>query len=512
MTTEKSRESRHAVFDAHRMPPHSSDAEQGLLSSMLQDREALAECLDRMAAEQLFVPAHQTIFTALSELYRDGKPTDFITLTQFLRDRKVLEAVGGAHYVTSLFTFIPTAANVDWYRQIVHDKYLARTVIAKCTELVRVAYDNQSEIGEVLEQTQATLTEIIMESERPDIFRQVGEGVTVAIEKLEHAYQHRGQAAINGLATGILDFDRMTSGLRGGQLVILGARPSQGKTALAMNFAVNMAVKNKVPVGMFSMEMSFQEIVDRLLCSVAGVSLQRFRDGFLSDADFKEVPMHGSKISESPLWIDDTAALSISSLKARARLMKMRFGVKAIFVDYLQLLRSPTKRSQEARWLEVTEISGTLKAIAKELNIPVICCAQLNREVEQREFGKPRLSDLRESGSIEQDADIVVLLWRPERHIQNLKKENSAIARMLGLKDDDGVDLSQSEKALTYEQITERDRQIKQYAALIVAKQRNGPVNTDGLRLRFVPDLTQFENVTEKMWSNKPAETRDRCE
>jgi replicative DNA helicase len=498
-TGEKPRRSRPAVFDAHRVPPHSVEAEQGLLGSMMQDREALSECVNHLMSAHLFIPTHQTIFAALCELYRDEKAVDLITLTQFLRDKNTLDTVGGAAYVTSLFTFVPTAANVQYYLEIVREKYLARQIIAKCTELVRAAYDDQSDIGDVLEQTQAALTEIIIDSERPDIFRHVREGVSVAIGKLEQAHRHRGQAAINGLATGINDFDRMTSGLRGQQLIIFGARPSHGKTALAMNCAANMAVKNKVPVGVFSMEMSFQEIVDRLLCSVSGVSLQRFRDGFLSDADFKKVPIHGGTIGEAPLWIDETPALSISSFKARARLMKVRLGVKVIIVDYLQLMRSPTKRSQEARWLEITEISGTLKAVAKELNIPLICCSQLNREVEQREFGKPRLSDLRESGSIEQDADIVALLWRPERHIQNPETENRKVARMLGLRDDDDADLSREEKALTHEQITERNRQIKQYAALIVAKQRNGPVNAEGVRLRFIADLTRFENVTEKL-------------
>ncbi len=487
----------------HRVPPHSVEAEQGVLGSMLMSpRDLIGQCVDRLTVEHFFIPAHQAVFGLLCELYEKRTAIDLITVTNELRDRNLLESIGGAAAVTALFTFVPTAANVGYYMEILRDKFMARTIIGKCTELVRVAYDDQSAISEVLEQTQSTLTEIIMDSERADVFRHVREGVEAAIEQLENAYRHRGQAAVNGLATGIIDFDRMTSGLKGQQLVLIGARPSQGKTALAMNIAANVALKNGVPVAVFSMEMSYQELVNRLLCSVAGVSLQRFRDGFLSEKDFAEVPKHGGKIRESPIWIDDSPALSIASFRARARLLRMRYGVKAIVVDYLQLMRSPTKRSQEARWLEITEISGALKATAKELDIPVICCAQLNREAEQREFGKPKLSDLRESGSLEQDADIVALLWRPERHIQH-RTDRKKIAKLLGLKSD-GVELWQDEESLLPEQIKERDRQIQEYAELIVAKQRNGPVGE--IRLRFESDFTRFENVTQKMWSNREDE------
>jgi replicative DNA helicase len=351
----------------------------------------------------------------------------------------------------------------------------------------------------------------------------VREGVPVAVEQLAQAYAHRGQEAVVGLATGLIDLDRMTAGLREQQLVIVGARPSQGKTALAMNFAANMAVLNQVPVGVFSMEMSFQEVVNRLFANVTNISLQRFRDGMLdreTASDLKrfregDMPNAMRKMMIAPLWIDDSGALSISSFKARARLMRTRYGVKAIVVDYLQLMHSGSKRSQEARWLEITEISASLKATAKELGIPIICCAQLNREAEGREFGKPKLSDLRESGSIEQDADIVLLLWRPSRHIQHpknegIKGEKNKLAKLLHLKSPDGDDLweeSKDEERLTPEQIAERTGQIEEYAELILAKQRNGPVNN--IRLRFVDEMTRFENVTKKSWSNRADERQE---
>jgi replicative DNA helicase len=540
--------------------PHSSDAEMGVLGSMLQDRSALVEALERLRPEHFFIPANRSTFIALGAFYHQEKKRalDLITFTQSFTDgirirqdpndpgyMLRIEEAGGVSYVTNLFTFVPTAANVDYYLDIVREKYVAREIIAKCTEIIRVARNEQAEIAQVLEQTQAALTQIIIETERPDVIVHVREGVPVAVEQLAQAYAHRGEEAVVGLATGIIDLDRMTAGLREQQLVIVGARPSQGKTALAMNFASNMAVLNQVPVGVFSMEMSYQEVVNRLFSNVTNISLQRFRDGKLdretaddlkrfreafSEAEgFENVPERMRKIIFAPLWIDDSGALSIASFKARARLMRTRYGVKAIVVDYLQLMHSGSKRSQEARWLEITEISASLKATAKELGIPIICCAQLNREAEGREFGKPKLSDLRESGSIEQDADIVLLLWRPSRHIQHplnegIKGEKNKLAKLLHLKSSsDGTKLweeskrkkqelleSEKEERLTEEQIAERTRQIEEYAELILAKQRNGPVNN--IRLRFVDELTRFENVTKKTWSNNPQERQQNYE
>lgn len=519
--------------------PHSDEAERGVLGSMLCGREQLTEALERLTPDHFFNPIHRSIFMALGEMYRMEKRVDIITFSEALesgvrigKDAKhpgymlKIDEVGGRAYVTDLFTFVPTAANIAYYIDIVREKFIARHIIARCTEIVRTAHEEQAVVGELLEQAQSTLTEIIIETERPDIIRHVKEGLSVTIEQLEHAYRHRGQAAIHGLATGLPQLDRMTSGFRAQQYVVVGARPSQGKTALAMNFAANMAVQNGIPVGVFSMEMSYQEVVNRLFCSETNVSLQRFRDGFLTDFlsnnYFKELESRSEKIGKAPIWIDDSPALSIASFKARSRLMRTRFGVQAIVVDYLQLMRSPTKRAQEARWLEITEISASLKVVAKELGIPVICCAQLNREAEAREFGKPKLSDLRESGSIEQDADIVLLLWRPERHIQHPKNEDNKseknkLAKLLGLKDGNGDKLWRPEKKseeepLTREQIKDRTRQIDEYAELHVAKQRNGPVGE--IRLRFVPEITRFEslNQAEKDYSNNPSERQSEIE
>lgn len=521
--------------------PHSQDAEIGVLGSMLQDRNALAEAVDRLTPEHFFIPANRSTFVALSALYRQEKKQaiDLITFTQALTDgirirqdandpgyMLRIDELGGPSYITNLFTFVPTAANVTYYLDIVREKHVLREIIGKCTEIIRVAHEDQAEMAQVLEQTQAKLTEIIIDSERPDTIRWVREGVIVAAEQLEHANDHRDEGAVMGLATGIIDLDRMTAGLREQQLVIVGARPSQGKTALAMNFAGNMAVQNEIPVGVFSMEMSYQEVVNRLFANVGNISLQRFRDGKLSEenwravrsfkqkcesGNFEDVPEGMQKMVVAPLWIDDSPALSIGSFRARARLMRMRYGVKAIVVDYLQLMHSMSRRSQESLRVEVTEISGSLKAVAKELEIPIICCAQLNREVEGREFGKPKLSDLRESGSIEQDADIVLLLWRPIRHMQHFKSEIEKVAKLLDLRDSAGEKLYKENKdddrKLTEEQIKDRENQIMKYTELIVAKQRNGPVSKSrGIKLRFIDDMTRFENVTTKSWSNNPEE------
>lgn len=510
---ERNGERPHNIYQA---PPYSEEAEQGVLGSMIMSpREALPECMDRLGVNHFFIPRNQTVFAVLGELYQNRKAIDLITFTQELRDRNLLETVGGAGWVTSLFTFVPTAANLEYYIDIVREKHVAREIIAKCTELVRIAYEEQTEISEALEKTQAALIQIIMESERPEVFRHVHEGVEEAMNQLKHAYKHRGQEAVNGLATGIIDFDRMTAGLRPQQLVILGARPSQGKTAMAMNLAAHMAAKNKVPVAVFSMEMSYQEIVNRLFSFETNISLQRFRDGMLSRDDYETLEEKAMRIGMAPIWIDDTPALSIASFRARARLLRTRYGVRAIIVDYLQLMHSNTKRSEEARWLEITEISGALKATAKELQIPIICCAQLNREAESRkgEFGKPKLSDLRESGSIEQDADIVALLWRPERHIANKRVDRRKLAIMLKLtlvEDGKRVWLGQEEKELTPEQIEARNEQIKSYAELILAKQRNGPVGE--IRLRFEAEFTRFQNVTQRSWSNREDERQQNRE
>src|SRR6266436_5424052 len=438
--------------DFHRTPPHSVEAEQGVLGSMLiSPRETIAECVEKINEEYFYVPAHRTIYDVLVELWNAGQAIDLITFTQVLRDRNLLDSVGGAALVTNLFTFVPTAANVQYYLEIVRDKYILRQIISAATESVRRAYEEQDEVDSLLDEVEQKIFDV-----GEDRFK--GQMLSMkdhAMQAIEKLYERKG--SITGISTGFVEFDRMTSGLHPSEMVVIAARPSMGKTALAMNIAEHVAINEKLPVGVFSLEMSSQQLVQRLLCSRARVNLQRVRDGFLGERDFPSLTAAASKLAEAKIFIDDSASLSILELRAKARRLKAQQDVSLIIVDYLQLLRSTSRRAQDNRQLEISEISAGLKALAKELKIPVIVVAQLNRQPEQRAGGKPRLSDLRESGSIEQDADLVGLLVRPE----------------------------------LYEEDEEARVEKSGEAEFIIAKQRNGPVGE--IPLTFLKEFTRFE-------------------
>jgi replicative DNA helicase len=449
--------------DVHRTPPHSVEAEQGVLGSMLiSPRDTIAECVEKINEEYFYVPAHRTIYDVLVELWNGGQGIDLITFTQVLRDRNLLDSVGGASLVTNLFTFVPTAANVQYYLEIVRDKYILREIISAATESVRRAYEEQDEVDSLLDEVEQKIFDVGEDRFKGQMLSMKDHAMQ-AIETIEKLYERKG--SITGISTGFLEFDRMTSGLHPSEMVVIAARPSMGKTALAMNIAEYVAINEQLPVGVFSLEMSSQQLVQRMLCSRARVNLQRVRDGFLGERDFPSLTAAASKLAEAKIYIDDSASLSILELRAKARRLKAQQDVSLIIVDYLQLLRSTSRRAQDNRQLEISEISAGLKALAKELKIPVIVVAQLNRQPEQRSGGKPRLSDLRESGSIEQDADLVGLLVRPEMY------EEDEEARV--------------EKAGE--------------AELIIAKQRNGPVGE--IPLTFLKEYTRFEtrarNVSE---------------
>ncbi|HEV3394301.1 MAG TPA: replicative DNA helicase [Chthoniobacterales bacterium] len=449
--------------DIHRTPPHSVEAEQGVLGSMLiSPRDAIAEVVEKITADYLYVPAHQTIFNVLVDLWNAGAGIDLITFTQILRDRNLLESVGGAAAVTNLYTFVPTAANVGYYIDIVRDKYILRSIIAAGTESVRRAYEEQDEVGNLLDEVEQTIFAVGEDRFKGQMLS-MKDQVMEAIESIEKLYERKG--GITGVSTGFVEFDRMTSGMHPSEMIVIAARPSMGKTALAMNIAEHVAINEKLPVGVFSLEMSSQQLVQRLLCSRARVNLQKVRDGFLSERDFPSLTAAASKLAEAKIFIDDSASLTILELRAKGRRLKAQQDVQLIIVDYLQLLRSTSRRAQDNRQLEISEISAGLKGLAKELKIPLIVVAQLNRQPEQRTGGKPRLSDLRESGSIEQDADLVGLLVRPE----------------------------------IYEEDEEARAEKAGEAELIIAKQRNGPVGE--IPLTFLKEFTRFEdrarNVTE---------------
>src|SRR5213592_3578870 len=442
--------------DIHRTPPHSVEAEQGVLGSMLiSPRETIAECVEKINEEYFYIPAHQTIYTVLVELWNAGQAIDLITFTQVLRDRNLLETLGGAAFVTSLFTFVPTAANVQYYLEIVRDKYILREIIAAATESVRRAYEEQVEVNNLLDEVEQKIFAVGEDRFKGQMLS-MKDQVMEAIESIEKLYERKG--GITGISTGFVEFDRMTSGMHGAEMIVIAARPSMGKTALVMNIAEHVAVQEKLPVGVFSLEMSSQQLVQRLLCSRARVNLQKVRDGFLAERDFPSLTAAASRLAEAKIFIDDSAGLSILELRAKARRLKAQQDVQLIIVDYLQLLRSTSRRAQDNRQLEISEISAGIKGLAKELKIPIIVVAQLNRQPEARSGGKPRLSDLRESGSIEQDADLVGLLVRPE----------------------------------IYEEDEEARAEKEGEAELIIAKQRNGPVGE--IPLTFLKEFTRFED------------------
>ncbi|HET9418068.1 MAG TPA: replicative DNA helicase [Chthoniobacterales bacterium] len=449
--------------DIHRTPPHSVEAEQGVLGSMLiSPRDAIAECVEKINENYFYVPAHQTIYNVLVDLWNTGQAIDLITFTQVLRDRNLLDAVGGPAFVTSLFTFVPTAANVGYYLDIVRDKFVLREIISAATESVRRAYEEQDEVSNLLDEVEQKIF-AVGEDRFKGHMLSMKDQVMEAIEAIEKLYERKG--GITGVSTGFVEFDRMTSGMHAAEMIVIAGRPSMGKTALAMNIAEHVAINEKLPVGVFSLEMSGQQLVQRLLCSRARVNLQKVRDGFLAERDFPSLTAAAAKLAEAKIFIDDSAALDILALRAKARRLKAQQDVQLLVIDYLQLLRSTSRRAQDNRQLEISEISAGLKGLAKELKIPVIVVAQLNRQPEQRSGGKPRLSDLRESGAIEQDADLVGLLVRPE----------------------------------IYEEDEEARAEKAGEAELIIAKQRNGPVGE--IALTFLKEFTRFEdrarNVTE---------------
>jgi replicative DNA helicase len=424
---------------------------------LLSPREVSDLCVLRLRPDAFYIPAHQIIYNLVIEFSDKSKPIDFVSLKQGLKDRSQLEEIGGPEFLSSLYSFVPTAANAAYYIEIVREKYLLRRLILTCNKLAGQCYDPQEEIEPLLDDAEKEIFAITGEHVTTEM-ASTKELVMEAIEQIERLYENRG--SVTGLPTGFVELDRMTSGLHPSEMIVIAARPSMGKTALAMNIAEHVAMDVGKPVAVFSLEMSSQQLVQRLLCSRAKVDLQKVRNGFLSERDFPNLTTAAARLAGAKMFIDDTPGLTITELRAKARRMKSQHDIRLIIVDYLQLLRSTTRRAQDNRQLEISEISGGIKALAKELNLPIIVIAQLNRQPDARaqQGGRPRLSDLRESGSIEQDADLVGLLVRAEYY--------------------------------------ETDEDAKQEKAgeaeLIIAKQRNGP--TGDVPLTFLKEFTRFEN------------------
>jgi replicative DNA helicase len=444
--------------DVPRSMPYSEDGEKGVLCSLLlSPREVADLCVLHLRHQAFYIPAHQIIYGLVLEIGDKGKPIDFISLKQTLKDRNQLEEIGGQEFLADLYNFVPTAANASYYIDIVREKDLLRRLISSCNRLSTQCYDQQGEVEPLLDEAEKEIFAITGEHVKTDI---VPTKVLVmeAIEQIEKLYETRG--SVTGLPTGFVELDRMTSGLHPAEMIVIAARPSMGKTALAMNIAEHVAIDIGKAVAVFSLEMSSQQLVQRILCSRAKVDLQRVRNGFLSERDFPNLTAAASQVAAAKMFIDDTPGLSVTEMRAKARRLKSQHDIQLIVIDYLQLLRSMSRRAQDNRQLEISEISAGVKALAKELNLPIIVIAQLNRQPDARakEGGRPRLSDLRESGSIEQDADLVGLLVRPDY----------------------------------YETDDETKQERAGEAELIIAKQRNGP--TGDVPLIFLKQFTRFES------------------
>ena len=448
--------------DVHRSLPQSLDAEKGLLGSVLLSSTVLDDSISQIEAGHFHLPAHQKIFELLVEMRNAGKPIDLISVTQHLEDRRMLDEVGGASVVTDLLTFVPTAANADYYREILREKYLLRKVITVCTEYAARSYDEQGDVKLLVDEVEQKILEIGEERVSSTI-PTMKEMVNDAITSIEQLVANKG--GITGLSTGFHVLDNMTSGLHAGEMFVIAARPSMGKTALAMNIAEHVALDAGKPVAVFSLEMSSPQLVQRLLCSRARVDSKKLRDGLISKQELGSISSAAGLLSKAKMFVDDTPGLSILELRAKARRLHNREDIKLVVIDYLQLLRSNTRRAQDNRQIEIAEISSGVKALAKELKIPVIVLAQLNRNPESRtgdSKGRPRLSDLRESGSIEQDADVVALLVREKYYAEDEEARKEAEGK----------------------------------ATLIIAKQRNGP--TGDVPLTFLEDYTRFEDRAEE--------------
>lgn len=443
-----------SALNIERVLPNSQEAEMAVLGAVLLSPDvALAQVLGRLEEEDFYYAAHRTIYREIVAIESVQKAVDVVTLSQRLRDKGQLEEVGGAGYLTDLQVNVPVAAHLEHYIDIVAEKHLLRKLIQSAHDIIVRSFEQQDDVATWVDEVEQEIFQITAEKSKTGPVH-VKEVLHDAVKSIERLFDSHG---LTGLATGYRDLDRLTAGLHPGNIIVIAARPSMGKTALAMNIAEHVAVDQGLPVGVFSLEMSSEELVKRLLCGRARVNLRAVQDGFLNEArDFGPLTAAASLLMKAPLYIDDTAGLTVNQVRARARRMKQQYDIKLLVIDYMQLMRAPSRRADSSRQVEISDISAGVKALAKELQIPIIVLSQLNRQPEQREGGRPKLSDLRESGSIEQDADVVGLLVRPE----------------------------------VYEDDEEEKRAKEGEATLVIAKQRNGPVGD--VKLTFLKEYTRF--------------------
>jgi replicative DNA helicase len=434
-----------------KLPPQSIEAEESILSTILLDNGTLLDILEILTSEDFYRTAHQKIFAAVAELFSKAEPVDLVTLTNLLRDKNQLEDIGGAAYLARLVDTIPSAINVQHYAYIVRDKASLRRLIAKSNEIVHRCFSETGDLDRVLDFAEAAVFEI-SENKHKAAFHPISNIIDHNIDVLEK--RQGNKALVTGVPTGFTELDYKTAGLQNSDLIILAARPSMGKTALALNIARNASINGGTPVAIFSLEMSKEQLSMRMLCAEARVDSSRVRSGFLNPDDWTRITDAAGVLSEAPLYIDDSPDISATSIRTKSRRLKLDKDLGLIIIDYLQLMRSSV--SNERRDLEISEISRSLKLLAKELNVPVLALSQLNRKLEERSDKRPQLSDLRESGALEQDADVVAFIYRDE--VYNKEETNPK----------------------------------RGTAEVIIAKQRNGP--TGFVPLTFLNAYTRFEN------------------
>ena len=434
-----------------RVPPHSLEAEHSVIGSMMMDREAIALATELLKAEDFYDKTMGVYFQALGELYGESVEADLVTVQNRLRAKQLPEEMCSLEYLSNLLDSVPSSANIRQYAEIVREKARIRRFIKAAEEMVGNAYLDKQDADDLFQNAEKEFFSIFQERGHTDI-TPINEVVVHAIQNIEAAYSNKG--AVTGIATGFLDLDFKTAGLQPSDLVLIAARPSMGKTAFVLNLADYIAVKNQVPTAIFSLEMNAVSLVNRLLAMHSRVDAQKIRTGNLEDNDWNELVSSARILGNAALMIDDTPGISVQELRSKCRKMKLEQDLKLVIIDYLQLMSGSGRRT-ESRQQEVAEISRALKALARELDCPVIALSQLSREVEKREDKRPMLSDLRDSGAIEQDADVVMFLYRDDYYHKDSKKQN----------------------------ITE----------VIIGKQRQGPIGT--VELGWQPNLTRFVNL-----------------
>jgi replicative DNA helicase len=410
-----------------------------------------------MRGPDFYREAHQKIFAAMVDMYQKGIPVDLITLSEFLLSRNQMEAVGGAAYLASLADAIPSAVNIEVYARIVRDKATLRRLISLSAEIASKSYRYSGDVEDILDQAEKSIFEITEDKITPHVYP-LSEVIKDSFRTIEELYDRKER--VSGVPTGFINLDQYTSGLQPSDLIIVAGRPSMGKTAFALDMARNAATQAEIPVLIFSLEMSRQQLATRMLCSEARVDAHRLRSGYIGERDWPRLTSAAGVLSEAPIFIDDSAAMSVLQMRAKARRLKADRGLGLVVVDYLQLMSG--RAGADRREQEISEISRSLKALAKELHLPVIALSQLNRKVEDRTDKRPVMADLRESGAIEQDADVILFIYRDEMYDENSKH--------------------------------------KGIAEIIIGKQRNGP--TGSRKLAFIKEFTRFENLE---WRGGPA-------